>query len=72
MPAGVKIITPNPEAVLVKAVPALTEDQLKALDEASKVVVAADKVESAAPKKKEDGDEAAAGGADKKAAPTKK
>jgi large subunit ribosomal protein L25 len=57
-PAGIKIISPAPEALVAKPTPALTEDEIKAMEEASKAPVDLSKIESAT-KKKEADEEAA-------------
>lgn len=65
LPSGVKILEPEAHVIIAKAVPALTEDQLKAMDAESSAAVDVSKIESAAPKKKEEG-EGAEGSAEEK------
>ncbi len=57
VPAGIAIIEPAPEALVVKAAPAITEEEIKAMEEAGKAPVDLSKIESAV-KKKEKEDEA--------------
>lgn len=68
LPAGVKIIDPQEDSLIAKAAPALSEEELKAMEESSKEPVDLTKIESAG-KKKEDADEegAEAPAAEKKA-----
>ncbi len=66
LPAGVEIVNPHAEDLVAKAQPALTEEQIKAMEEASKAPVDLSKIESAAKKKEEDGEEGGEEGADKK------
>ncbi len=56
IPAGVEIIEPEAEAVIVKAQRALTEDEIKAMEQEAEAVVDVSKIESAAAKKEEDKD----------------
>jgi len=60
LPAGVVITDPAAETIAAKAVPALTEEQIKAMEAESSAAVDLSKIESAAPKKKEEGEEEAA------------
>lgn len=53
VPAGITITSPAAEALVAKPTPALTEDEIKAMEEASKAPVDLSKIESAAAKKKE-------------------
>ncbi len=53
-PAGIKIMSPAPEALVAKPTPALTEDEIKAMEEASKAPVDLSKIESATKKKEAD------------------
>lgn len=69
LPAGIKIVSPNPEDLVAKAAPALTEEQIKAMEEAATAAVDLSKIESAKPKKEEEGEAAAEEG---KAEPAKK
>ena len=62
LPDGVKIIEPAAEAIIAKAVPALTEDQIKAMEAETTKDVDLSKIESAAPKKAEEGEEAEGAG----------
>lgn len=63
LPAGVAITDPAMETIAAKAVPALTEEQIKAMETESSASVDLSKIESAAPKKKEEGEEAGEEGA---------
>lgn len=54
LPSGVKILEPEAHVIIVKAVPALTEEQIKAMEAESTEAVDVSKIESAAPKKKEE------------------
>lgn len=60
LPVGIKVINQNPEALVAKAVPALTEEEIKAMEEASAAPADLSKIESAKPKKAEEGEEGAA------------
>lgn len=72
LPAGIKIVSPHAEDLVVKAAPALTEEQIKAMEEAGAAAVDLSKIESAKPEKAaEEGEEGAATPADDKAAPAK-
>lgn len=63
LPAGVKVADMDGEIVIAKAVPALTEEQIKAMETETTKDVDLSKIESAAPKKEtEEGEEAAAEG----------
>ena len=59
VPAGIKIVSPAPEALVAKPTPALTEEEIKAMEDASKAPVDLSKIESAT-KKKETEEEGAA------------
>jgi large subunit ribosomal protein L25 len=73
LPAGVEITSPSENDLVVKATPALSEDELKKMDDAAASAVDLSKIESAKKKKEdEEGAEGAAAGDDKKAAPEKK
>lgn len=62
LPAGIKILSPQEDALVVKAAPALTEEQIKAMETAGSVTVDLAKIESAKPEKApEEGAEGAAG-----------
>ena len=73
LPAGIKIVSPQAEDLVVKAAPALTEEQIKAMEEAGAAAADLSKIESAKPKPVEEGAEGEAAtpaaGADKAAAP---
>ncbi len=57
LPAGLNIIDPSADAVVVKAQPALTEEQINAMEAESSATVDVTKIESSAAKKaEEDGD----------------
>src|SRR3989338_5224880 len=77
LPAGIEVINPQADDLVVKAAPALTEEQIKAMEEAA-APVDLSKIESAGKKKEEEGEEGAEGPAagaeakDAKAAPDKK
>ena len=62
LPDGVKIIDPTPTSIIAKAQPALTEEQIKAMEEAATQPADLSKIEAAG-KKKEAEEEAADGGA---------
>ena len=69
LPAGISIVSPNAEDLVMKAARALTEDEIKAMEEASKAPVDLSKIESAGKKKEEEaveGDEKAAAPAEAK------
>ena len=53
IPAGMVITEPSAETILVKALRALTEDEIKAMEAESSATVDVTKIESAVPKKKE-------------------
>jgi large subunit ribosomal protein L25 len=61
LPAGIKVIAPAAEALVAKAIPALTEEEIKAMEEAGKEMDVS-KIESSAKKKEEEaeGEEAPA------------
>lgn len=61
IPSGVKIIDPSVDLVVAKAQPALTEEQIKAMEAESSAAVDVTKIESAVPKKAEEGEEKAEG-----------
>ena len=65
LPAGVEIVSPHAEDLVAKAQAALTEDQIKAMEEANKAPVDLSKIETVG-KKKEDEAEAGAEGEEKK------
>lgn len=67
VPAGITIISPHAEDLVVKAAAALTEDEIKAMEEAAKPVDLG-KIEVAG-KKKEEGEEGAEGVAEGAAKP---
>ncbi len=70
LPTGVEIISAKATDLVAKATPALSEEELKALDEKGSAAVDLSKIESSA-KKKED-EETAEGGDDKAKAEDKK
>lgn len=57
LPAGIKIVSPHAEDLVAKASRALTEDEIKAMEEAGKEAVDLSKIESAGKKKEEEGAE---------------
>lgn len=62
IPEGVKIIEPEAEATVAKAIPAMTEEEIKALEDESSASVDITKIESSAPKKVEaEGEESGEG-----------
>lgn len=63
LPAGIKIISPAAEALVVKVVPAMTEDEIKAMEDANAAPVDLSKIESAKAKKEEEAVEGAEAGA---------
>ncbi len=65
LPAGMTVVAPHGDALVAKAVPALTEDQLKALEEAGKSADIS-KIEVAGQKEKEEAAAAAAATEEKK------
>jgi len=68
LPAGLKVVEPQDDALIAKATPALSEEEIKAMEEASKEPVDLSKIESATKKKEDEADEASAEApADKKA-----
>lgn len=68
VPAGITITDPTSDSLVVKATPALTEEEIKAMEEASKAPVDLSKIEVAAAKKKESDEAAPAEGDAKKEA----
>lgn len=52
----VKIIDPPLDTIITKVIPALTEEQIKAMEEEGKAVEDVSKIESSAPKKAEEGE----------------
>ncbi len=74
LPEGLQITSPSENDLVVKATPAITEDEVKKMEEAGTSAVDLSKIESAKKKKEdEEGAEGAATAADdKKAAPEKK
>ena len=58
IPAGAEITSPDLDNVVAKASPALTEAEMKAMDEAGKAPVDLSKIEVAAAKKKEEDEDA--------------
>ena len=60
IPSGVVIIEPTAETTVVKAVPAMTEEEIKAMEAESSAAVDVTKIESAAPKKEKEGEDGAA------------
>jgi large subunit ribosomal protein L25 len=65
IPAGIEIISNHAEDVLATAIPALTEEQIKAMEDASKTADIS-KIEVAGKKKDEEDAEAAVSGEEKK------
>ncbi|MEK7624754.1 MAG: 50S ribosomal protein L25 [Patescibacteria group bacterium] len=63
LPAGVAVVKPHAEDLVVKAVRALTEDEIKAMETASTAAVDLTKIEVAGKKKEEEGEEGAEGAA---------
>jgi len=59
IPAGAEITSPDLDNVVAKASPALTEEEMKAMDEAGKAPVDLSKIEVSAAKKKEEEEGAA-------------
>ena len=57
LPAGITIVNPHAEDLVAKATRALTEDEIKAMEEAGKEAVDLTKIESAGKKKEEEGEE---------------
>lgn len=76
VPVGIKIISPEQTTLVVKAAPAMTEEEMKALEEAGKAPVDLSAIESAGKKKEEEGEEgaeaAAEGGKEEKKQEEKK
>ncbi|OGH69320.1 MAG: hypothetical protein A3I29_03610 [Candidatus Magasanikbacteria bacterium RIFCSPLOWO2_02_FULL_44_11] len=58
LPAGIEITNPHADDLIAKAVPAMTEEEIKAMEEAS--VADVSKIELAGKKKEEEGEEGAA------------
>ncbi|MFA5127399.1 MAG: 50S ribosomal protein L25 [Patescibacteria group bacterium] len=56
IPSGVAIIEPSAETTVVKAVPAMTEEEIKAMEAETVAAVDVTKIESAAPKKEKEGE----------------
>jgi large subunit ribosomal protein L25 len=73
LPAGITVINPHAEDLVVKATRALTEDEIKALEATSTATVDLSKIEAAGKKKEEDAveGEAKPGEEGKAAAPAK-
>ena len=65
LPAGIKVVAPHGDALVAKAAPALTEDEIKAMEDAGKNMDVS-KIESAK-KEKEEAVEGEAAAGDKKA-----
>lgn len=61
LPAGITVIKPHAEDLVVKAVRALTEEEIKAMEAASTAAVDLTKIEVAGKKKEEEGAEGAEG-----------
>lgn len=61
LPAGVTVVKPHAEDLVVKAVRALTEEEIKAMEAASTATVDLSKIEVAGKKKEEEGEEGAEG-----------
>lgn len=61
IPSGVKVIAPEETTLVVKAAPAMTEEEIKALEEAGKAQVDLSQIESAGKKKEEEAEEGAEG-----------
>lgn len=60
LPSGVEILSPAANTVIAKSIPALTEEQIKAMEAETTKDVDLSKIETAAPKKEEaEGEEAA-------------
>ncbi|MDD2758516.1 MAG: 50S ribosomal protein L25 [Patescibacteria group bacterium] len=72
LPDGVAIIVPSLETIIAKALPALTEEQIKAMEAESTKDVDLSKIESAAPKKETEEGETAEAGAEEAPAKEKK
>lgn len=68
LPAGIKIASPAADALVAKAAPALTEEEIKAMEASSSANADLSKIESAKKEKVEEAVEGAEG-ADKAAAP---
>lgn len=65
LPAGIEITNPNAEDLVAKATPALTEEEIKAMEEAATAPVDLTKIEDAVKKEKPE-DEEAEGAGEKK------
>ncbi|PIT88330.1 MAG: 50S ribosomal protein L25 [Candidatus Magasanikbacteria bacterium CG10_big_fil_rev_8_21_14_0_10_36_32] len=73
LPAGVKFYEVDDDAIIVKAVPALTEEEIKAMESESTKDADLTKIESAEPAKEaKEGEEAAAEAGEEKKEETKK
>lgn len=70
LPAGIKVLSPQAEDLVAKAARAMTEEEIKAMEEAN-ASLDVSKIESAKPVKPEEGAEAAADGATAPAAADK-
>ena len=66
IPAGAEITSPSLDNVVAKAAPAMTEDEIKAAEEAGKAPVDLSKIEVAAKKKETDEEAEGEDGAEKK------
>lgn len=64
VPAGIEILSPNAEDLVAKATPALTEEEIKAMEEASAAPVDLSKIEVEGEKEKAEAEAAAAEGAE--------
>lgn len=71
LPTGLEITSPHAEDLVVKAMPAMTEEEIKKMEEEAKTADVS-KIEVAGKKKEEEGEEAAAGAEGAKAAPAGK
>ncbi|HLD60670.1 MAG TPA: 50S ribosomal protein L25 [Patescibacteria group bacterium] len=60
LPAGITIVSPHAEDLVVKAAPAMSEEEIKAMEEASNQPTDLSKIEVAGKKKEEEGEEGAA------------
>jgi large subunit ribosomal protein L25 len=61
LPTGITIVSPHAEDLVVKAARAITEEEIKAMEEASTAAVDLTKIEVAGKKKEEEGEEGAEG-----------
>ena len=68
LPAGIVIVSPHAEDLVAKAAPALTEEEIKAMEEAGATAADLAKIEVAGKKKEDEETAAAAEGAEGKAA----